>query len=155
MKVYTAGKIWHAPKFQYLRDVLGYDVNARWIDLEDSNWIVRKRKDILWQICYEDVRDCKDTIVSFSAETKKMNADLKKFLFKNLYKHEDVMVMTRNADKIISELFAAYKDNISLIPNQFRAYNIQKIQSEKKFRLISDYISGMTDRFAEKEHKKL
>ena len=58
MKVYTAGKIWHAPKFQYLRDVLGYDVNARWIDHEDSNWIVRKRKDILWQICYEDVRDC-------------------------------------------------------------------------------------------------
>ena len=58
MKVYTAGKIWHAPKFQYLRDVRGYDVNARWIDLEDSNWIVRKRKDILWQICYEDVRDC-------------------------------------------------------------------------------------------------
>ena len=57
---------------------------------------------------YEDVRDCKDTIVGFSAETKKMNADLKKFLFKNLYKHEDVMVMTRNADKIISELFAAY-----------------------------------------------
>ncbi len=104
---------------------------------------------------YEDVRDCKNTIVGFSAETKKMNADLKKFLFKNLYKHEDVMVMTRNADKIISELFAAYTDNISLIPNQFRAYNIQKIQSEKKFRLISDYISGMTDRFAEKEHKKL
>ena len=58
MKVYTAGKIWHAPKFQYLRDVLGYDVNARWIDLEDNNWIVRKRKDLLWQICYEDVRDC-------------------------------------------------------------------------------------------------
>ena len=58
MKVYTAGKIWHAPKFQYLRDVLGYDVNARWIDLDDNNWIVRKRKDILWQICYEDVRDC-------------------------------------------------------------------------------------------------
>ena len=28
MKVYTAGKIWHAPKFQYLRDVLGYDVNG-------------------------------------------------------------------------------------------------------------------------------
>ena len=58
MKVYTAGKIWHAPKFQELRDVFGYDVNARWIDLDDNNYIVRKRKDILWQICYEDVRDC-------------------------------------------------------------------------------------------------
>ena len=67
MKVYTAGKIWHAPKFQYLRDVLGYDVNARWIDLEDSNWIVRTRKDILWQICYEDVRDC-DFVLLYSED---------------------------------------------------------------------------------------
>ena len=58
MKVYTAGKIWHAPKFQYLRDTLGYDVNCRWIDLDDNNYIVKKRKDILWQICFEDVRDC-------------------------------------------------------------------------------------------------
>ena len=58
MKVYTAGKIWHASKFQYLRDTLGYDVNARWIDLDDNNYIVKKRKDILWQICFEDVRDC-------------------------------------------------------------------------------------------------
>jgi nucleoside 2-deoxyribosyltransferase len=58
MKVYTAGKIWHAPKFQELRDVFGYDVNARWIDLDDNNYIVKRRKDILWQICYEDVRDC-------------------------------------------------------------------------------------------------
>ena len=58
MKVYTAGKIWHAPKFQELRDIYGYDVNCRWIDLDDNNYIVKKRKDILWQICFEDVRDC-------------------------------------------------------------------------------------------------
>ena len=57
-KIYTAGKIWHAPKFQKLRDVDGYDVNARWIDLDDNNPIVKHRKDLLWQICYEDVRDC-------------------------------------------------------------------------------------------------
>ena len=57
--------------------------------------------------------------------------------------------------KLFLNFLQHIQDNISLIPNQFRAYNIQKIQSEKKFRLISDYISGMTDRFAEKEHKKL
>ena len=50
MKVYTAGKIWHASKFQHLRDTLGYDVNARWIDLDDNNYIVKRRKDLLWQI---------------------------------------------------------------------------------------------------------
>ena len=58
MKIYTAGKIWHAQKFQELRDTYGYDVNCRWIDMDDKNPIVKRRKDILWQICFEDVRDC-------------------------------------------------------------------------------------------------
>ena len=56
-QVYTAGKIWHAPKFQALRSD-GYGVNARWIDLDDDCDIVKNRKDLLWQICFEDVRDC-------------------------------------------------------------------------------------------------
>ena len=51
-QVYTAGKIWHAPKFQALRSD-GYGVNARWIDLDDDCDIVKNRKDLLWQICFE------------------------------------------------------------------------------------------------------
>lgn len=57
MKFYVAGKIWHAPKFQYLRDVCGLPVNSRWIDLDANNPIVMYHKDQLWQMCYEDVRD--------------------------------------------------------------------------------------------------
>jgi len=56
-QIYTAGKIWHAPKFQDLRS-RGYGVNARWIDLDNDSDIVQNRKDLLWQICFEDVRDC-------------------------------------------------------------------------------------------------
>ena len=55
MKFYTAGKIWHAPKFQHLRDTLGLPVQARWIDLKDDDDIVRNRKGDLWQLCLEDV----------------------------------------------------------------------------------------------------
>lgn len=57
-KIYTAGKIWHAPKFQFLRDQMGFDVNARWIDFKDDDYVVQHDKRRLWEICYEDVRDC-------------------------------------------------------------------------------------------------
>lgn len=55
MRFYTAGKIWHAPKFQHLRDTLGLPVQARWIDLKEEDDIVRNRKGDLWQLCLEDV----------------------------------------------------------------------------------------------------
>lgn len=55
MKFYTAGKIWHAPKFQMLRDALGLPVQARWIDLDNESDFVRNRKGDLWQLCLEDV----------------------------------------------------------------------------------------------------
>ena len=54
---YTAGKIWHAPKFQALRDEMMMPVKARWIDLENDSDFVINRKDQLWNLCYEDVRD--------------------------------------------------------------------------------------------------
>jgi hypothetical protein len=55
MKFYVAGKIWHAPKFQHLRDELGLPVQARWIDLKEDDDIVQNRKGDLWQLCLEDV----------------------------------------------------------------------------------------------------
>lgn len=55
MKFYTAGKIWHAPKFQMLRDTLGLPVQARWIDLDNESDFVLNRKGDLWQLCLEDV----------------------------------------------------------------------------------------------------
>jgi nucleoside 2-deoxyribosyltransferase len=55
MQFYTAGKTWHAPKFQHLRDTLGMPVQARWIDLKDDDDIVVNRKGDLWQLCLEDV----------------------------------------------------------------------------------------------------
>jgi hypothetical protein len=57
LSFYCAGKIWHAPKFQFLRDTVGLPVRARWIDLNQDSDIVQNRKNDLWQQCYEDVRD--------------------------------------------------------------------------------------------------
>lgn len=55
MQFYVAGKIWHAPKFQHLRDNLGLPIQARWIDLDNDSDFVQNRKGDLWQLCLEDV----------------------------------------------------------------------------------------------------
>lgn len=63
MKFYTAGKIWHADKFRFLRDTVGLTVHARWIDLASDSNLVVNRKGELWQQCYEDVRDSNFVLV--------------------------------------------------------------------------------------------
>lgn len=67
LSFYCAGKIWHAPKFQRLRDELQLPVQARWIDLKEDDALVQNRKDLLWQMCYEDVRDS-DFVLMYSED---------------------------------------------------------------------------------------
>ena len=104
---------------------------------------------------FNDVRNHNGLIVSFSNEIKKLNIELKRFLYLNLYKHPDVKKMTEEANTIIKDLFLAYTNDIKLLPEDFYQYNLHKINSGFDKRVICDYIAGMTDRFAQQEHKKL
>ena len=104
---------------------------------------------------FNDVRNHNGLIVSFSNEIKKLNIELKRFLYSNLYKHPDVKKMTEEANTIIKDLFLAYSNDIKLLPKDFYQYNLHKINSGFDKRVICDYIAGMTDRFAQQEHKKL
>ena len=104
---------------------------------------------------FNEVRDHDKPLVCFSEEVKKSNMVLKRFLYANLYKHPDVIKMTEEANRIIKNLFSAYNNDINLLPKDFYTYNLEKIDSGFKERVICDYIAGMTDRFAQQEHKKL
>ena len=104
---------------------------------------------------FNEVRDHDKPLVCFSEEVKKSNMVLKRFLYANLYKHPDVIKMTEEANRIIKNLFSAYNNDINLLPKDFYTYNLEKINSGLKERVICDYIAGMTDRFAQQEHKKL
>ena len=105
--------------------------------------------------CVSDVKNFNALIVSFSDDIKKLSMELKRFLYANLYQHPDVVKMTNQADIIIKNLFAAYTSDIKLLSNDFYQYNLDKINSGFKERVICDYIAGMTDRFAQQEYKKL
>ena len=80
-------------------------------------------------------------IVEFSSRFKIIEKQIKLFLKHNMYNNKNVLKKNNNGKKIIINLFKIIKNK----PNIF----IKKSDIDKnKFRAISDYISGMTDRFA-------
>jgi dGTPase len=89
-------------------------------------------------------------LVHFSSDIAEQNLKLKQFLRKNLYHHYQVNRMSAKAARILRELFTAFFENTGLLPNEFQAY-----AETDKARAVADYIAGMTDRFAIREHRKL
>jgi len=59
--------------------------------------------------------------------------------------------MAEKAARIIKDLFDAYYEE----PRQMPPHAYKKIDKESKEQVICDYLAGMTDRFAQEEHKKL
>jgi dGTPase len=89
-------------------------------------------------------------LVHFSSDIAEQNLKLKQFLRKNLYHHYKVNRMSAKAARIVRELFTAFFGNTGLLPDEFQAY-----AEIDKARAVADYIAGMTDRFAIREHRKL
>ena len=95
-----------------------------------------------------DVRQSKP-LVAFSEPMRSQSLELNRFLLANLYRHPQVMATTERAQNIVVELFAAYcKD-----PAQFQFD--EKVSTVSLHRAVADYIAGMTDRFAAREHERL
>ena len=129
----------------------------RIINLLVTDLISNSEKNILEQNIETpmDVKNCDRQIVEFSEKIKIESMTLKRFLHKNLYQHPDVKMMTDKAVNVVSNLFEAYLNDINLLPKEYLKYNLEKINNKSKERVISDYIAGMTDRFALEEYKKL
>jgi dGTPase len=97
----------------------------------------------------DDVRNAVP-LVAFSASVRAEADALKEFLRDNLYQHYQVRRMTAKARRIVTDLFTSFMDDPRLLPvsHQVRAGIDQA-------RAIADYIAGMTDRYAIREHRRL
>ena len=102
----------------------------------------------------EDVRDAGKPLVAMSPATYEQHLALKRFLNQHLYGHEQKLEMTRRAQRIIEDLFAAYSADLSHLPPEFAA-RAATLEEQGRARLIADYIAGMTDRFAIRAHEAL
>ena len=72
-------------------------------------------------------------------------------LLKNLYKHYSVMQLRYKAENVIRALFGAFMSDERLLPDQFRS----RINTDGHARVVADYISGMTDRYAFRQYNRL
>ena len=98
----------------------------------------------------QDILENQDRLVKFGDQMKEKEKKLKLFLKKKMYNHPKVKTMNFKAKKIISDLFDLFADEPYLLPVSWRNFGSEN----QKFVNVSDYISGMTDKFAINIHKK-
>jgi dGTPase len=87
-------------------------------------------------------------LVGFGDAMRRELVELKRFLFQSLYRHPQVVAKTDAGRRVVRELFAAYVAAPAEMPPDYAgAADLQ--------RAVADYIAGMTDRFALREHQRL
>ena len=99
----------------------------------------------------EDVR-AGPPLIRFSQKMREETTALKRFLHANLYRHFQVNRMRVKASRIVHELFDAFMTDPVLLPPD---YQVASGDMMKQARKIADYIAGMTDRYAIKEHRRI
>ena len=107
-----------------------------------------------------EVRQCA-VLVGFGADMRARSAQLKQFLFAHLYRHPQVVHTMAQGKQVVRELFACY----CAVPQEMQSGFVARIEAppgapgapadHSLQRIVSDYIAGMTDRFAAREHHRL
>ncbi|HCI13566.1 MAG: deoxyguanosinetriphosphate triphosphohydrolase [Gallionellales bacterium GWA2_60_142] len=89
-------------------------------------------------------------LIAFSDGLNEEQRVLKRFLHTNLYRHYRVMRMSAKAQRIIDDLFGVFMADNRLLPPAF-----QRQAEAERARSVADYIAGMTDRYAIREHRRI
>ena len=106
----------------------------------------------------EDIRMAGMQVVSFSSEMHEDVQKLRRFLYDRMYRHYTINRIELKVERIIGDLFQAFHKNYKLFPDnwQQRVVDAQAVDNEReRARIVADYIAGMTDRYAIREHERL
>lgn len=103
----------------------------------------------------QDIRDLGRPVIRFSQGLWHDLQEIRAFLFRRMYRAPSVMVKRAEVTQVVEELFPYYLAHPTAMPARWQK-DIEAAQSETALaRLVSDYIAGMTDRFALQEHARL
>jgi dGTPase len=97
----------------------------------------------------EDVRNA-PVMIAYSTEINEQQRELKNFLRTRLYRHFRVLRMSAKSQRILSDLFGVFVSDHRLLPPQY-----QRQAEADQARAVADYIAGMTDRYAIREHRRI
>jgi dGTPase len=102
----------------------------------------------------DDVRRQAGALIAFPPEVAGQEADIKGFLRQRMYRHERVMRVMEEAEQILFDLFARYRQSPADLPAEWLEGADNETGAERA-RRIGNFIAGMTDRFALTEHQRL
>ena len=130
-------------------------INALIIDLIDTS---RERIRASGVQSVDEVRIA-GPLIAFSDGMRDEALMLKRFLRKNLYQHYQVNRMTSKARRIVTELFDIFMSEPVLLPPTYQIAPAEGMGADghraQQARSVADYIAGMTDRYAMREHRRL
>jgi dGTPase len=152
--------LWHRAKAQILQkdlqlkeEIRKYQIVKSLINLRVEDIIIHTES-LLRQHnigSVDDVRSRTEKLISFSPEVLEESAQLRQFLNQKLYQHYKVVRMSNKARRFIQELFQAYVANPEQLPPTSRG----RLKEDGVYRVVCDYIAGMTDRYAQNEYRRL
>src|SRR5947209_2155371 len=98
----------------------------------------------------ESVRRCPRRLVAFTPEVEEERRQIKSFLYENVYFSPPLKADKKKAERVIAEIFAFFMK----FPEKLPAGYQEKMLHEPLHRVVCDYIAGMTDNYAQDQHRK-
>ncbi|HDO52751.1 MAG TPA: deoxyguanosinetriphosphate triphosphohydrolase, partial [Rhizobiales bacterium] len=133
-----------------------YEVNRRLITrmIEDVVREAGTRLSALAPASADDIRGAGAPVISFSGDMDRACDELRFFLLSWVYRNDRVMGIMEGARQIICELFSHYMARPDALPDNWRA-RVEGVSETEHAAQVCDFIAGMTDRYAMREHRRL
>jgi dGTPase len=104
----------------------------------------------------DEVRRYGRALIAFPSDAAEAEALIKTFLKQRMYRHPRVMRVMDEAETIVRDLFARYRDDSAALPAEWLPEDGESRElNVERARRIGNFIAGMTDRFAITEHRRL
>lgn len=134
--------------YEVTRDLIHYFID----DLLTNSRAIIKKNNIK---TIKEIRNFGAPVIAFSKKADKHFQEIKAFLFKKLYRHEKVMMMTFKATQVVSKLFDLYMNFPEAMRYEWRDLAKGEVSDTGRAKIVADYIAGMTDRYAIREYQAL
>lgn len=103
----------------------------------------------------EDIRELGHPVIRFSDGVWAQLREIRAFLFTRMYRAPSVMEVRARVSRVVEELFPIYLNDPRQMPRHWHGDIEAAVDETQLARIVSDYISGMTDRFALQDHARL
>jgi len=123
--------------------------------VEDVIAVAKNRLEAAQPKSVDDIRAMEGTVIRFSKPLYQDLKAIRSFLFTRMYRAPSVMKERARVSAVIGDLFPLFMARPEVMPGEWAA-DVGAVRSETELaRLVSDYVAGMTDRFALQEHERL